>query len=58
MELHYFFLALLIFLMYFVKTSILSREGFEDGSSQTLEEPEEIYDVKKYLTQKILSLYK
>jgi ubiquinone/menaquinone biosynthesis C-methylase UbiE len=44
MELHYFFLALLIFLMYFVKTSILSREGFEDGSSQTLEEPEEIYD--------------
>ena len=44
MELHYFFLALLIFLMYFVKTSILSKEGFEDGSSQTLEEPEEIYD--------------
>jgi ubiquinone/menaquinone biosynthesis C-methylase UbiE len=40
----YILLALLIFAMYAINSWYTSREGFEDGSSQTLEEPEDIYD--------------
>ncbi len=40
----YIFLAALIFIMYSITLWISSREGFENESSVTYEDPEEIYD--------------
>jgi ubiquinone/menaquinone biosynthesis C-methylase UbiE len=40
----YLFLAVLVFLMYFIRIWCTSQEGFENEGSVTYEDPEEIYD--------------
>jgi len=44
MDVAYIFLAALIFIMYSVTLWLSSREGFENESSVTYEDPQEIYD--------------